>query len=600
MPSAFLPVKPKQVCSLQTRDGKRLDADVYYPDAEGPWPVLLMRQPYGRAIASTVVYAHPTWYAAHGYIVVIQDVRGRGTSEGDFHLFAHEVEDGYDTIQWAAQLPGSNGRVGMYGFSYQGMTQLYAAQARPSALKALAPAMVGYDLYQDWAYENGALRLQAGLGWAIQLAAETARLKRDTTAFNALRADSRSLPLNDPISAYPDVIKQYTPDSFWHDWLAHPQSDDYWQSLKPDLMNVDLPMLHVGGWFDPYLTGDIRLFKEMASKSRYPQHFWVGPWSHIPWSRKVGEVDFGPEAMNPVDQLQIQWFDYFLKSKEHNSLNEAPIHLFEMGSNQWRKFQTSPWGTEDKNFRLKRNPRLGLLNDPGCWTQLYQLKSNGLATIRQDDGVLISPSWEEISKSAPSRYESKFAFLEDEELRASILADTSGSENAFDILVHDPWRPVPSLGGHAGSPSGSFERSALDSRNDVLTYTTELLSQELAVTGQALVSLHIESEAPTYDLCAVLSVLHPDHQVFNLTQGYKRIFENAGHKLVRIPLQPTCFRLVEGQALRLSLSAACFPAYTVNPGIAVDCLDTVPTIEHQIITLTVHQDDNTLMTLPIA
>ncbi|HSM82762.1 MAG TPA: CocE/NonD family hydrolase, partial [Nodosilinea sp.] len=132
-----------------------LVADVYYPVGAGPFPVLLMRQPYGRAIASTVVYAHPRWYASHGYIVVIQDVRGRGSSGGEFDLFRHEAADGLATVQWAAQLPQSSGAVGMYGFSYQGMTQLYAAAQQPPALKALAPAMVGYDLYADWAYENG-------------------------------------------------------------------------------------------------------------------------------------------------------------------------------------------------------------------------------------------------------------------------------------------------------------------------------------------------------------------------------------------------------------------------------------------------------------
>ena len=117
----------KETLSMLTRDGVRLDADIYRPDAEGTYPVLLMRQPYGKTIASTVVYAHPTWYADQGYIVVIQDVRGRGTSEGEFKLFANEIADGFDTVNWAANLPGSNGNVGMYGFSYQGMTQLYAA-----------------------------------------------------------------------------------------------------------------------------------------------------------------------------------------------------------------------------------------------------------------------------------------------------------------------------------------------------------------------------------------------------------------------------------------------------------------------------------------
>ncbi len=559
MPSDFLPVKPKRIYSLQMRDGTRLDADVYYPDTEGPWPVLLMRQPYGRAIASTVVYAHPTWYAAYGYIVVIQDVRGRGTSEGKFDLFAHEVKDGYDTVQWAAQLPGSNGQVGMYGFSYQGMTQLYAAQAQPSALKALAPAMVGYDLYQDWAYENGALRLQAGLGWAIQLAAETARLNDDATAFNALRATSRNLPLNGPISAYPDVIKQHAPKSFWHDWLAHPQNDDYWQSLKPDLTDVDLPMLHVGGWFDTYLTGDIRLFKEMVGRSQYPQHLWVGPWGHIPWSRQVGEMDFGHQAMNPIDQLQIQWFDHFLKGDGTDLRSQSPVNLFEMVGNQWRAFDAWPQDTQQ--------------------TQ-YQLKSYGLAAMRTDNGRLD---------------------LDDSDLDSNLgEATKTKPAQIVDVLVHDPWRPAPSLGGHAAFPSGSFERTALEGRSDILTYTTPLLEQDLAVVGRAMVTLHIQADAPSYDLCAVLSVVYPDHRVFNLTQGYKRIVDNTDRQSVRVLLQPTCFRLSAGQALRLSLSAACFPAYTVNSGTNCNFLDTVPTIEHQIITLTLHQSDDTLLTLPIA
>ncbi|MEM6253405.1 MAG: CocE/NonD family hydrolase [Cyanobacteria bacterium P01_D01_bin.156] len=540
-----VPVKPKQLHRFCLRDGVRLDADVYYPEGDGPWPVLLMRQPYGREIASTVVYAHPTWYASHGYIVVIQDVRGRGTSEGEFSLFAHEVNDGYDTVQWASQLPDSNGQVGMYGFSYQGMTQLYAAQAKPLALEAIAPAMVGYDLYHDWAYENGALRLQAGLGWAIQLAAETARLKQDATAFNELRAASRNLPLNGPIAACPDVLKQYATDSFWHDWLAHPQNDNYWQSLKPDLTDADLPMLHVGGWFDPYLTGDLRLYKEMAGRSQYPQHFWVGPWTHLPWNRKVGNVDFGPAAINPIDELQVQWFDYFLKGE--GILPKTSVNLFEMGSNDWRQLNAWPSGAKGQN---------------------YYLQSSGLAGIREDDGQLV--------KTAGSV--------------------ASGLGN--DVLVHDPWRPVPALGGHASWPGGSCDRTALDGRSDVLTYTTPLLENDLAVAGEPTVTVQVQTDVASYDVCAVLSVVQPDGRVFNLTQGYKRVFE-SGNVPVTVPLQPTCFRLWAGQALRLSLSASCFPAYTVNPGTGDKAMDMMPTIKHQIITLAIHQGRNTLLTLPL-
>ena len=190
----------KETASMQTRDGVRLDADIYRPQSSDKFPVLLMRQPYGRKIASTVVYAHPRWYAAHGYIVVIQDVRGRGTSQGEFKLFAHEIEDGFDTVNWVSQLPGSTGDVGMYGFSYQGMTQLYAAIAKPDSLKTLCPAMLAWDLYTDWAYEGGAFCLQANLEWAVQLAAETARLQGDIQAYNVLYAASRNLPFYAPLA----------------------------------------------------------------------------------------------------------------------------------------------------------------------------------------------------------------------------------------------------------------------------------------------------------------------------------------------------------------------------------------------------------------
>src|SRR6204780_1254809 len=152
-----------------------LVSDHYYPAGEGPWPTLLMRQPYGRDIASTVVYAHPVWFARHGYHVAIQDVRGRGGSEGAFYPFRHEGPDGAATIEWLRDHPASNGRIGMYGFSYQGATQLLAAAEQPEGLKCIAPHMTAVDLYHGWFYHHGALRLSSSLGWGIQMLREDAR-----------------------------------------------------------------------------------------------------------------------------------------------------------------------------------------------------------------------------------------------------------------------------------------------------------------------------------------------------------------------------------------------------------------------------------------
>ncbi|MBE7384300.1 MAG: CocE/NonD family hydrolase [Leptolyngbya sp. SIO1E4] len=520
---------------MTTRDGVRLDADVYRPDAAGSFPVLLMRQPYGRQIASTVVYAHPTWYAAHGFIVVIQDVRGRGTSEGDFQLFHHEVADGYDTVEWAAHLPQSNGQVGMYGFSYQGMTQLLAAQAQPPALKAIAPAMVGYHPHEDWAYEQGALLLQAGLGWAIQLAAETARLKSDLVAFQALYQASRQLPLQEEITACPEVLTQYAPDSFWHDWVNRPQPDDYWHTITPQLAAVDLPMLHIGGWFDPYLRGDVRLYQEMVCRSRFPHPLLIGPWGHIPWGRKVGARDFGPAAESPVDRLQVDWFNQLLNDQDTGILAAAPVTLFEMGRDRWRPF--TEW--------------------PQTAGQTWQLDSDGLASMRQQSGRLVPMT------------------------EPGILADTASSDSpgfgkaggeapkatAIDTLVHDPWRPVPSLGGHAAIPSGSFDRSALDCRSDVLTYTSSPLTEPLSVAGHVEVVVCGRCDRPSFDLCCTVSEVMANGSAYILTQGYRRFTTQSNDwATYRLTLQPTCFCIPAGHALRLSISAAGYPAYALNPG----------------------------------
>ncbi|MCA1994521.1 MAG: CocE/NonD family hydrolase, partial [Coleofasciculus sp. S288] len=321
----MLKVRQKETASMLTRDGVRLDADIYRPDGEGEFPVLLMRQPYGRAIASTVVYAHPSWYAAQGYIVVIQDVRGRGTSEGEFQLFTHEIPDGIEAVNWASQLPGSTGDVGMYGFSYQGMTQLYAASGRPPALKAICPAMIGYDLYTDWAYEGGAFCLQANLGWAVQLAAETARLRGDVRAYQVLYAASRNLPLYNPSPPFTESLRKYAPNAFYQEWLEHPEPGEYWENLSPNLEGVDLPMLHIGGWFDTFLRGTIHLYRDMASRSAHPQKLIVGPWAHLPWGRKVGAVDYGSAAASPIDGIQVDWFNQLLKGQDTGGMPSVSL-----------------------------------------------------------------------------------------------------------------------------------------------------------------------------------------------------------------------------------------------------------------------------------
>lgn len=564
---------------MHARDGVRLDADVYFPDAEGSFPVLLMRQPYGRAIASTVVYAPPSWYAAHGYIVVIQDVRGRGSSEGDFRLFAHEIEDGVDTANWAASLPNSTGQVGMYGFSYQGMTQIYAAigyakelgvtDLSQTPLKAICPAMIGHDLYNDWAYEGGAFCLQMGWGWAVQLAAETARREGDRHRYRQLYDAARSTPDFDPVSGRSPLLETLAPDSFYHDWLDNPSPDaPYWRSISPhSLMNdypVDLPILHIGGWFDTYLRGTLRLYREMASCSQYLQSLIVGPWPHLPWGRHAGDLDFGSNLtsrVSSVDSLQICWFNAFLKGPQEEltnfKLDSSPLRLFLMGRGPLIK---NDWAT--------------LPSWPESIPTEYFLETSGLVPTMPQEGHLHQRRGEH-----------------------DPLRLLSWETQDYDTLIHDPWRPVPALGGHATFPAGPKNRTILDERTDILTYTINAFQEHTIVAGDITVELYCKCDSPSFDLCAVLSNVYPDGRVYSMTQGYQRVTippsttESVNEPFkVCITLQSTCLGIQQGHALRLSISGACYPAYAVNPGTGIlpgqsDVMDA------QVITIEIHASE---------
>jgi putative CocE/NonD family hydrolase len=535
----MLPVAPPFTVSMRTRDGVRLDADLYRPAGLGPFPVLLMRQPYGRKIASTVVYAHPSWYAAHGYIVVIQDVRGAGTSEGTFKLFEHERADGADALVWAAALDGSNGRVGMYGFSYQAATQLLALAGaldsdgvKPAAL---CPAMMGWDVFSDWAYEGGAFCLYGGMSWALQMGAERARLAGDVAAYTEMLAAVKSLLLYEERMAWPAVLQRHARYTHYGDWIENPAPGGYWDRIAPKAALAgrtgDVPTLHVGGWYDKMLEGTLGAWQAMTA-SHAPQKLIVGPWGHIPWGRRSGIVDFGPRASSPIDAEQVRWFDRFLKGRDNGVEREPPVQLFDVGSKAWRSFTGWP------------EPAL----------QAWHLSSNGLAAARSEDGVL--------------------------DRRPTAAA-------SLDTLVHDPWRPVPSLGGHDGMPPGPQDRGALDGRTDVACYTSAPLAEPLRVAGRVSAEIHVDADAASHDLCAVLSQVTPDGRALTLTQGYLRVGDATSPGPRLVAMRAVCATIPTGAALRLSLQAASFPAFSVNPGTGASA-DKARLFDCAVITLALH------------
>ena len=544
----LLPVQPPETRAMVTSDGVHLDADIYRPAVGGPYPVLLMRQAYGRRIACTICYAHPSWYAAHGYVVVVQDIRGRGSSGGSFNVGENESADGAETVAWAAKLDGTTGDVGMYGFSYQGYTQLMAALAAGRALKALAPAMCPWDARRTWAYENGALRLQGALSWATQIAAETARHRGDEQAYADLLRASHALPLGDPIQARPTYMDRYRHLSHYHRWLDTPEDDPYWAAISPathasQLAARNLPTLLIGGWYDTHLLSCLTAFDDLTRAGASRLRLAIGPWVHFPWIRRVGAIDFGPGAESKMDELHIRWFDRWLKGRDTGLLGEAPIQLFDLGTHEWRDFMT--W------------PRKRL-----C----FALSGSGKASIDPGDGRL------------------------DLGGRAAL---------GIDYIVHDPWRPAPTVGGAWGNPAGPVDRSSIDARGDVLTFTTAPLDRQITLSGNVEANLQVICDAPSFDLCCVLARVTKTGQVFQVVDGYRTVSALPADGQVNVPMRASCVTLHPGEALRLSISLASFPAYTVNPGTGESASST-PSAKARIITLGVKYGDAAQSTLSVS
>ena len=512
------------VCCMH--DGITLVSDHYYPAGEGPWPTLLMRQPYGRDIASTVVYAHPIWFARHGYHVVIQDVRGRGGSAGDFYPFRSEGRDGAETIVWLRRHAACNGRIGMYGFSYQGLTQLLAAAEQPPGLVCIAPHMTAADLYHGWFYHHGALRLSSSLGWGIQMLREDARrrgLRETSNRLEQAWTSIRSQAAHVPYAEHPAIADPALP-SFVRDWFVHREPGSYWaeMDISTRLDRIQIPALHISGWFDTYLDGSIAGYLALRSNAgtefaRQNQYLIAGPWIHIPWGDRVGDVNLGEAANLDTDAALLRWFDHWLKNSADFAA-EPRIRYFALGANDWRIADEWP---RDAEYPL-------------------YLQSKGNANSRKGDGQLTH--------------------------------EPPDADQPRDVFVYDPEVPVFAPGG-AQALSGPLDQAALEMGNNLLVYTSEPVKRAMEVFGNPRVALFAATSAPHADFTAKIVRVMPNGRAEFLSIGIARsswLFRNATYSadkvhLVEFMLEPICFVLAPGERLRLEIASSAFPLYDRNP-----------------------------------
>ena len=336
------------------RDGTTLYADVYRPDGPGPFPTILQRTPYDKTAALSSQMMDPMKTAKAGFALVIQDTRGRYTSGGEFYCFVDDINDGYDSVEWAASQPWSTGKVGMVGTSYVGATQWLAAISRPPHLAAIAPNVTASNYHDGWTYQGGAFELGFNMSWTLlQLTLANfkthsgaksipqARQAEVLKAVDGMTESFKHLPLKD----YPHLNGGLA--DYYFDWLEHPTFDDYWKKLciEEQHANINVPAMNIGGWYDIFLGGTIRNFMGMqkhgaTEDSRRGQRLIIGPWQHgSRGGSMAGSHYFGvaADAMAlGLDEIHLRWFSQWLKGEDTGLLDEPPVKIFVMGDDVWR------------------------------------------------------------------------------------------------------------------------------------------------------------------------------------------------------------------------------------------------------------------------
>jgi hypothetical protein len=531
---------------MTTRDGVTLRADIYRPDAPGRFPVLLSRLPYDKGLRRRPGDIDP--FVERGYVVVMQDTRGRFASGGDeYDPLTWEAQDGYDAVEWAAALPWADGQVGTMGQSYLGATQYLLAPTRPPHLKAAFPASAPADFHQAWVYHSGGA---FELGWQVPYAILMAR---DTIARRGLTGTllpelERELavaptpwapPLSAeayrrlPLMAWADKLAPVAP--YLGDYLRHPEDGPRWWGINVERQHdrVSTPMYHLTSWYDIFLHGGIANFcglrrHAVTGEARAAQKLLIGPWAHLfpytsPTSTGTGDIDFGSDALIDVHQIQLRWFDHWLKGIDTGILDEPPVRIFVMGENRWRDESEWPLG------RARHVP--------------YYFHGGGRANTASGDGA---------------------------------LGPHPPADEPADHFVYEPADPVPTRGGNTLIiPMGVQDQRPVEARADVLVYTGEALADPLEVTGPIEVTLFAASSAPDTDFTAKLVDVRPDGYARNLADGIVRARYRRSRE-TPVPLTPgevsrftidlwaTSYVFGRGHRIRVEISSSNFPRFDRN------------------------------------
>jgi putative CocE/NonD family hydrolase len=525
--------------TIPMRDGTRLSADFYFPVAEGKFPVILDRTPHRKERAEMKA----RFYARRGYVVVVQDTRGRFGSGSDWEPLVHEAKDGYDTIEWLAAQPWSTGKVGTIGASFDGMFQWYAASERPPHLTTMIPQVSPSEPLNNVPWEDGVLPMRNTL-WVADLMQSNA-IGEPTGVKLAL--------LNAKVLRYPKLLKSLPvidldkatmgkENPYWREWVQHQPSDPYWNALQflDRLKGSNLPVYHESGWFDGDAPGTKLNYLGMKRHGADRQKMVIGPWSHTDLAQRMpGDRDFGPNAMVDLQRSYLRWFDHWLKGVDNGIMNEPRVSLFLMGSNRWLHGDSYPL--------------------PGTRFQKWYLSSGGHANTSRGDGK---------------------------------LGPTPPVGAGLDKYRYDPGDPTPSPGFYVlpesskdGGQTISAEEMKKDqngfhervtrSRQDILVYVSDPATKDFTFAGPVSAVIYASSSARDTDWFARLIDVDPDGNLFQLVEGKIRARYRNSHTRAEmlkpgdiarytIDMWHTGMTLLAGHRLRLEIASASFPLFSRN------------------------------------
>ncbi|UXF67260.1 CocE/NonD family hydrolase [Rhodococcus qingshengii] len=506
------------------RDGVILRADIYRPTGDGPWPVLVIRTPYGKSASlnTTVLDAYKA--VRRGYIVVQQDTRGTGESEGEWLPFAYERTDGYDTIEWAATIEGSSGKIGMFGGSYTGSTQWAAAVMNPPHLAAIAPQITWSTPDNGLYYRGGALEYGLNVWWSLlqsmgQYPKNATSMDELFTKLNTTMQDYDRLAEATywelPSGAAPALARTGQPDIGTQRGLREPDSIDN-PRVAGRYGDVTVPSLNIAGWFDVFSQGTIDNYIG-AREAGLTSRLIIGPWDHLSGGTTtpghVAGINYGLSSLVPgsnesLTSVQLDWNDHYLAGKPAGPEHESGVDIFVMGINQWR---------HEAQWPLER----------AVPTPFYLHPDGTLSTTKPAEGESVS------------NYD------------------------------YDPADPVPTTGGAivmaSSFSSGQLDQAAVEARNDVLVFTSEPLSEDLEITGRVTASIFAATDGPSTDWVVRLCDVDEQGRSLNVVDGIQRVHTEAGRvDETEVDLWSTSIVIAAGHRLRVHVTSSNFPRWDRN------------------------------------